>query len=473
MRITLVNPPNENLIHTEVPPRLNAEVCSLPPLGLLYIEAAASGAGPHEIEILDARAHRWDHDLLQDKIFASKPDILGITGHTHNLLDMLEISRRAKEKKPELFITWGGSHASIFPDQSIAFEEVDAVVVGEGEDSFPELVSVLERGEDISGIPGVLSKKDGTVQGEKNRALPDINKIPVPRREILGIEPYYYVLGKSVVATSLSSSRGCPFHCTFCSTPGKRFRSRSAESIVREMRTCAGLGIREIYFIDDTFNTDRQRVLDICRKINDEGIDVSWNIRGRINLLDQEVLDALKSAGCTRVQVGVETASQEGLKRLRKEITPQEVIDGFKRIKKSGITSAAYFMIGCPHEKSKDDVFETIEFAKNLNPDYCLFGILTPYPGTKIYDEGVEAGVLDPGAWDSFLKNPYPGFSPPVWKEFLSEEELLELLDIAYKKFYLRPGFILKNLFQVRGTKDLMRKAKAGLSIMFPGGHEE
>jgi anaerobic magnesium-protoporphyrin IX monomethyl ester cyclase len=466
MKVLLLNPPQEHRIYSEVPEIVNAEVCILPPLGLLYLEAYLAENSGHEVKVLDAPALKMNKAQALESLAAFNPQVLGITGHTQNLVDMLEFSEAAKETSPGLKIVWGGAHASAFPESAIRFEPVDAVICGEGETSFAQLLSAYENKFAHSEIPGLYYKTPEQIVFTGAALPPDLSRLPRPRRQILDYKKYYYFFGESVTATSLSSSRGCPYHCTFCSTPGKSWRARTPQDVAQELQECADLGIKEIYFIDDTFNVDRSRVIELANEILKRKLKISWNFRARLNLIDMEMLQACQAAGCTRIQVGVESGSDEGLKNLGKELTIAQIKAAFKLIKSTKISAAAYFLLGAPHEKTFADIKATINFAKTLNADYCLFGLLTPYPNTELYAQGVALGIVDPKIWEDYVSHPYPEFKPPLWTQWFSENQLLEYLDYAYKSFYLRPSFILKNLRQLKNLSDLKAKIKAGLSIL-------
>jgi len=467
MRLLLLNPPDTQKIASEVPARINAEVSSLPPLGLLYLESYLAKHGDWDIKLLDARSGNLSYQDLEREIAGFSPQVLGLTGHTHNLLDMLEISRMTKALNPDLFIVWGGPHATAFPETAARFPEVSALVVGEGEETFRELLENFARTGGPGDTPGVAYQRAGEVVLNPPRELiRDLDSLPFPRREKLDLNAYFSSAGKGERATSLASSRGCPYRCAFCSTPKTAFRRRSAQNVVDELERCAALGVKEVYLVDDTFNVDKPRVREIGQEILKRGLKIAWTIRARVDLLEFETLKILKQAGLSRIQLGVETASPEGLQALGKDLTPEQIVQGFKMIQKAGITTAAYFMLGLPTEKTKADILATIEFAKKLKPDYCLFGILTLYPGTELYRQALEQGVVKAEVWDKFLTSPYREFRLPTWNRFFTEDQLREYLDLAYRKFYLRGSYVLKNLLETRSLAQLGHKIKAGLGIL-------
>jgi radical SAM superfamily enzyme YgiQ (UPF0313 family) len=467
MKVLLINPPRDHSVYSEVPTTVNAEINTMPPLGLLYLEAYLHAHSDHEVKIVDALAERYTYEMLEDIIRKEAPHVVGTTGHTHDLVDIMAVTRLAKKVHPEISVWWGGPHVSDFPKESMHHAEVDGCIPFEGEEAFCEVLDRLARGLEPSDVKGVYYRKNGEVIYTGPRpVIRDLDGLPHPRRHVLDYTKYYYVLGSEHIATSMITSRGCPYNCSFCNTPGRgTWRYRTARSVVDEMEECARLGIREIYMVDDTFNVRKERVFEICQEINRRNLKVSWNCRARVNIVTPELMEALKKAGCTRVHVGVEAGTEEGMRVLNKALNLEKVRKGMEIMKKSGITTLCYFMIGNPHEKTRDDIMRTIDFAISLDPDYVLFGVLTPYPKTAIYDEGVRRGILDPNHWRNFILDPKPGFTPQVWTEWMTEEELREMGEIAFKKFYLRPKQLFRKLMEIRNLKDLARKLKAGWEI--------
>jgi len=232
------------------------------------------------------------------------------------------------------------------------------------------------------------------------------------------------------------------------------------------MELCLKMGIEEIFIYDDTFTVDRQRVLDICDEIQKRGLRFIWDVRARINTVDEEVLKKLKAAGCERIHYGVEAGTEKILKILNKGITLEQALKVFKLTKKVGISTFAYFMIGSPTE-TKEDILESIKFAKKLNPDFVQVTTLTPFPATKIYLDALASGEIKNDYWLEFAKHPVRDFKTPHWTKNLSEEELQKMLTLFYKEFYVRPGYILKQLIQIKSFGELIKKTRAGIKVIF------
>jgi radical SAM superfamily enzyme YgiQ (UPF0313 family) len=225
------------------------------------------------------------------------------------------------------------------------------------------------------------------------------------------------------------------------------------------------LGIREFLFYDDTFTVHRRRVLDICQGIVQNGFDISWDIRTRIDTVDEEMLRALKRAGCSAVHYGVEAGSQRVLERLNKCITIDRAKEIFRLTTAIGMDTLAYFMIGNPGE-TIEDIRETLDLALEIQPDFLHLTIFTPFPATRLYQEALEAGIIENDVWREFAADPKPDFGPPIWAENFSRDELQEIIARSYKRFYLRPQYAVKRLLRVRSFAEFKRKARAGLSVL-------
>ena len=232
------------------------------------------------------------------------------------------------------------------------------------------------------------------------------------------------------------------------------------------MEECVNMGIHEFLVYDDTFTVHRQRVFDICDEIIRRKLDIGWDIRTRVDKVNEEMLRKLKQAHCERIHYGVEAGTEKILKVLQKDITLEQARRAFRMTKEVGISTLAYFMIGSPTE-TREDIMATMQFMKELDPDFVHVTILCPFPATAIYFQGLRQGVIRKDYWQEFASNPTPDFQPPYWEENLSREELLELIGHAYKSFYRRPKYIFRELVKVRSLGEFERKVKAGLKVLW------
>jgi len=468
MKILLINPRVENEILTCNLEIVEEERGYNPPLGILYVAAYLLKNSKHEVKVIDAQAEEMDDKELLRIVAEYRPDVVGITAMTFTLIDVLNCVGTVKRAFPSAKVVLGGPHVSIYPEETINLPGVDYLVLGEGEMTFCQLVSNIDNFEALRKMKGITFKENGVIVNTGNPDfISDLDSVPFPARELTPIEKYSSLLASDSPITTMFTSRGCPYRCTFCNRPnmGKVFRAVSASRVVDEMELCASMGIKEIFFYDDTFCVRKNRVLDICSEIKKRGISIPWDIRTRVDTMDEEILKSLKSAGCQRIHYGVESGSPRILEVLQKGINLEKVVDVFRMTRKHKITTFAYFMIGIPTE-TKADAMATIDFAKKLDPDYIQMTIFTPFPGTEIYARALKDGVFESDYWREFSARPDKDFKTRYWEKEMPERELKDLLIHAYKEFYGRPVYIIRKLARVRSFGELKRKVGAGLKLL-------
>jgi len=467
MKVLLIYPPEENMVCANVPSFIVEEEGFYPPLGLMYIASYAERHSEHDIEILDTQVEEMKYDDIEREIKRRKPDVVGITAFTFTLIDAILVAKIIKKVDEDIKVVLGGPHVNIYPYESINMPEIDYVVLGEGEITFTELIQNIEDTRKLRGIKGLVFKEGERIinTGLKD-FIYDLDALPFPARHLTPYKKYYSTLAKRSPLTTMMTSRGCPYKCIFCHRPhmGKKFRARSAENVVDEMEECVDMGINEFSIYDDTFTIDRQRVINICNEIMDRGLDIGFDIRARVDTVDKELLEKLKKAGCERIHYGVESGNPAILKVLRKGITIEQAKKAFEMTKEVGIDTLAYFILGSPRE-TKSEMLESIKLAKELDPDFAHFTVMAPFPATPLYDMGIKEGILKRDYWKEFVDNPTKDFVPPLWEENMRREELIKMLEYAYKSFYIRPRYIIKEMLKVRSFREFKRKAKAGLKI--------
>lgn len=468
MKVLLINPPSENEILSCNPEIIKSERGYDPPLGLLYLAGYIKKYSSHELKTIDAQVEKLNYSQLEEKIEEFNPDVVGITAMTFTLLDVIKTVEVTRKTCPNAKIVIGGPHVQIYAKETANIKNIDFVVLGEGEKIFLNLLENINNFETLKNISGLVFKyKDEIIDTGRPEYFTDLDSLPFPPRELLPYKKYSSLLAKEKVITTMFTSRGCPFACNFCDRPamGKNFRARSAKNVVDEMEECLKLNIKEIFVYDDTFTVDRQRVVDICNEIIKRNLKFTWDIRARVNTVDEELLRLLKQVGCIRIHFGVEAGTEKILKVLNKNISLEQALTAFKLSRKIGIQTLAYFMIGSPTE-TEEDVLQTIEFMNKLDPDFVQITLLTPFPGTKIYQWALDQKVFSTDYWREFATNPTPGFKTRYWTKELSREDLERLLIVAYKKFYIRPGYIIKRIRAITSFAELYKKAKAGLRVL-------
>jgi len=468
MNILLINPPAENELVGNNPPLIDEERGYNPPLGLLYIAAYLGKHSDHKVGVLDTQVEEMGYDELEATVAEKKPDVVGITTMTFTLIDVIKTVQLVKSVDKGIKVVLGGSHVHLYPNETIDIPGVDYLVLGEGEVAFAQLIESLDDTDRLEKSTGLVFKVGRNVVNTGIRDMIDnLDELPFPARHLTPYWRYSSLLAKRMPITTMFTSRGCPYRCAFCDRPhlGKKFRARTAKNVVDEMEECVNMGIHEFLIYDDTFTVDRRRVFDICDEIITRKLDIGWDIRARVDTVTKDMLKKLREANCERIHYGVEAGTDRILKVLRKGITLEQARNAFKMTKEVGISTLAYFMIGSPTE-TREEILQTIEFAQELDPDFVHITILTPFPATAIYRKGLEEGIFESDFWQEFATNPTPGFEPEYWEKNLSREELLALVAYAYKSFYARPKYVIKELAQVRSLNEFMRKVKAGLKVL-------
>jgi len=472
MNILLINPPRFNEIIADNPSFIDEERGYNPPLGLLYIAAYLKKFTNHNIKVLDAQVEELNYDEdFKKKIIQINPDCVCITVMTFTLIDVLKTIKliRGAEKKLEkkIVIVLGGPHATIYPEETLNLEGVDCVITGEGEIPFLKLVQALEKKISPLKVPGLVYNSNGKIiKNPASGFIENLDALPFPARHLTPIKKYNSILGGPHVVTTMFTSRGCPFSCAFCDRPhmGQKFRARSPKNVVDEMEECKKMGIDEILIYDDTFTVQRQRVLDICSEILKRNLKILWDVRARVDTVDEEMLSRMKQAGLTRIHFGVEAGSDKILKILNKGITTDQVKKAFALARKNKIETLAYFMIGSPKE-TKEDIKKSINLARKLKAEFVHATILTPYPATKLYQQALEKGVIKSDYWREFAKNPKKDIKTQYWEQDFTREELFDLLTKFYRRFYGRPSFILKKLIKIKNLTDFKKRPKLDLKF--------
>ena len=491
MKILLLNPPDEFKLPEYPDDKGNEYIESddfghFPPLGALYVltylEENSEG---HELFFKDCIAEHVSHEGLKDYIRSIQPDVVGITSFTICLIDVIKAARTIRDIMPNAHITLGGHHPINFPFEAAELEEFDTIVVGEGEIAFTELVSALEKGEDYTKIHGIYTnasvhdQKDFNPKPDKRflnkLTLPpayidDIDILPIPNRNFIKHINYQSIVGVTSKLATVLASRGCPYRCTFCEVPFKVHRERNAKAVIDEVEVCLNMGYEEIHFYDDLFNIRPERVIEICDEIDNRGLKFHWDFRGRVNGVDYESLRRFKQSGGRMISFGIEATNDETLRVLRKGSKAVQNQQALQWCRELGITTIADFMIGLPTEKTKDDIKASVNTLIGYDPDYALFSVLSLYPNTEVYDQAVAKGLIkDADRWKKWALNPTLDFKIDRWNEFMSTSELVDLQRSAFRKFYLRPKSIARNMIQTRSITEFKKKASGLLKVIGVG----
>jgi len=355
----------------------------LPPLGLLYVAAAVRNRG-YSVRVIDL-------SVDSQSIAYSEFDVVGIHSDTTRFTEALALARRAKAAGSR--VVMGGPHPCFVAEAVLETGMVDAIVRGEGERTFPDLLDAWSKGDDPALIPGlIVATPHGTVDTGDPVHIVDVDSIAFPARDLIDLSNYTRAhLGYRRLA-SIHTSRGCPHQCRFCSSSrfdGVRWRARSAESVLDELEYLVrALHYGAVTFVDDNFTGSPERIHAICDGILSKGLDIHWWCFCRIDTIVRhpDMIRHMALAGATSIFTGVETPSPGVLKHLNKGINPDQARQAVEILKENGLEIWASYILGAP-EEGRQDIRSTIRFACELDSHIAQFTLLTPYPGTVLYDE--------------------------------------------------------------------------------------
>ena len=471
-KVFLINPPRFNELIGKNPAIVEKNRGYNPPLGILSLAGYLENQSKYKVDLLDAQPKEYSYAELEQVLRERLEgvDVVGITAMTFTLIDVIKTVKLCKEINPDVVVVLGGPHVHIYPDETISIPEVDYLVQGEGEITFLKLLDNLDDKDELKKHQGYVFEADGKVINTGiSPSTENLDELGIPARHLTDINDYSSLLGRANTITTMFTSRGCPFRCTFCDRPFSPvisgFRARTAKHVVDEMEQCIQMGITEAFIYDDTFTVKKDRVEELCDEIIARGIDFKWDVRAHVNTVTPDLLKKMHSAGCDRIHFGVEAGNDRMLKVIKKNTTTARVREAIGWAKDSGMEVLAYFIIGQQTE-TREDIEDTIKFAKSLDANYVHFTIFCPYPATEVYAMGLQQGTIKQDVWREFSKNPGEGFEIPMWEENFTKQELREMLVHCYKSFYLRPGYILRRLMNIRSWGEFKRKAKAGLSVI-------
>jgi anaerobic magnesium-protoporphyrin IX monomethyl ester cyclase len=450
LNVVLINPPQS----TRYPQ---------PPLGLALIAAILEKEG-YPVKLLDLNALESPPEDVMG--MATGADVVGITAMTPTIGAALNIALYLKQANRNLTIVMGGPHATLLPEETLnSSRDIDIIVRGEADETIIELLRVLEDKRPLNGIAGISFRLDDkVVHTAERKSIVDMDSLPFPAYHLLPWQKYrpHPPHGLAMPFAAIVTSRGCPYHCAYCSKPvfGSRFRAQSPGRVVEEMAYLKDrFGVKEIAFYDDSFTLDKKRVHAIAEKIIDTGLKLAWTCETRVNLVDRELLRHMKQAGCYAVAYGIESASPEIIKTLQKDITLAKVEEAVRDSREVGLQVIGYFMLGSPGE-TPETIRRTIDFAKKLKVDFAQFSVTTPFPGTELYDIYMRDRKENP-AWESFV---YAGAGNPTTPVFesdkLSRDDLKMWTSQAYRRFYLRPSYFWQRLRRCTSWREIKMNVK-------------
>jgi radical SAM superfamily enzyme YgiQ (UPF0313 family) len=378
-----------------------------PPLGLAYL-AAALQAARVEVRVLDLVVFPYSEAALAQVLEEFRPDVAGLTAVTMNVDRALAVAADVKRLAPEIVTVMGGPHVTFSARATLATcQALDAVVLGEGEQTLADLCRALECGDGLGSVKGIAYRFGQELRFTPRRGfIRDLDRLPMPARELLPLGRYR-ALGMPI---SMTTSRGCPHACIFCvgrRMVGARVRFRSAARVVDELEQIARLGFHQVNLADDLFTADRRRCMDVCDEILRRGLSVKWTSFARVDTVSEGLLGRMRAAGCTAVSFGIESANPGILKTVRKRIRVDQIVAAVRMCGRTGVTPFASFILGLPGE-TPETLRETIEFGKCLEGQGLVYGfhLLAPFPGTEVRERAAELGLrILTSDWSAYHAN--------------------------------------------------------------------
>ena len=428
-----------------------------PPLGLAYLGAALENAGI-QVKILDYVVYPYRRDVLEAILKDFKPQVAGVTAVSMTFEHAKQVLREIKTIDPEILTVMGGPHVTFCALETLKnFAELDVVVIGEGEETFVELIYENHRARDLSSVSGIAYRVDSKINTTAGRKrIKDLDALPFPARHLLPLGRYR-ALGMPI---SITTSRGCPYKCIFCvgrKMVGARVRYHSADRVAAELQYLASLKFHQINIADDLFTANPKHCLAVCEKILKKNLAINWTSFARVDTVSEKLLSRMKAAGCTAVSFGIESANPAILKTIKKGITLEQIRNAVRMCRRTGITAYASFILGLPGE-TPQTIKETVNFAANLQQEGLAYGfhILAPFPGTEVREQADRLGVrILTDDWSKYDAN-----RAVVETASVSHRELEAVVVDWENQFDQYLGYIAKKIGKGTASEDEIRQLK-------------
>ncbi len=423
----------------------------VPPLGVMYIASVLRQDG-HEVYIHDPGEDWSNLERFRELLLWWRPDIVGLSAITIEARSMEAMARVARATLPGVPIIVGGPHASGYPDRCARHPAIDYVVVGEGEQTAVELVRVLSSGGNPADVDGLLFRGENgeIIHTNERAAIQDVDALPFPAWDLINPRSYISIRTMSKMGRRpymlTFTSRGCPFKCIYChEVQGKKFRARSPENVLAEMEALRrGYGINDFEIVDDIFNFDRERMIEIMDRVRVAQPRPALHFPNglRTDILDEAQIRALRAAGTESLVAAVETVSPRLQKMAKKYLKVDRVAENIRIAVKEGLFVGGFFMLGFPTE-TLEEARETVEFALRSELHQALFFVVTPFAGTALHETFIETmrqRGIEPRDEDLEF------FSGRYNLSAMADADLFALSREAYRRFYLSPRRVARVL---------------------------
>ncbi len=435
MKILLLNLPCEKLV-------LRDYYCGHSSKGSYYwaptdlLILSGTLAQEHDLHVLDAAITRLSIEETEKRILSISPDVIVFLTSGVSFYDDIKLLRAIRNKLDCSLL--GTGDVLLYESEYIMenYPEIDGIITNY---TSPDILLFL-RGE-RNDLSGLIFRQGGKVISSQ----PAVNRTfsyPMPRHELFPLHAYSLPFSKKLThkTTNVLSSFGCPYRCAFCQYHDAKYMSRSLDEFVDELEYVESLGVKDVFLRDLTFGPNIKRGKELCRKIIERGIKLSWNCEARVDCVDHELLELMKEAGCFCVMFGVESGSSHILDDVQKDISLKQIEEVFKYCRSIGLPTLGHFILGLPGE-DEESVKKTIDFAKKLKCDYASFNLFVPRLGSKIRKQMVEDGKIQTGDFTNVDSSVTSGST-----ELLSNRKLKKYFRKAIFQFYMRPSQIIRLL---------------------------
>ncbi|TFH22623.1 radical SAM protein [Candidatus Bathyarchaeota archaeon] len=421
-------------------------------LGLGYL-AAVLEKNQYQVDVIDCQVLKLSLKEFKSEISKRQPDIIGVTSSTLTYQTALKLVKIAREACPNCITIAGGSHVTFWDDHALEeCPELDIIVRREGENTVLELMQRIEAGKNYSDVLGTTCRKDGKIVRNPDRPyIEDLDSLPFPARHLWPMEKFRELEDILYLATS----RGCVYWCEFCTTVrmhGRKYRMRSPKNVIDELEFLhKTYGVKKFTFCDDAFTVDQPRTEALCTEILQRDLKIEWNCGTRVDMLTQDLLAKMKTAGCVSVWFGVESGTQQVLDAMKKGISPELTMKVLGWVHEAGLMPVPNVILGFPGE-TKESAWKTIKFVEKVSPDAVgFYNVATPFPGTPMYDLVKEKGWLRITDFDMY-DTTKPIFETPQ----LSMKELGKLREGAFHHYYLRRAYFFDKRRRFRPSTALV-----------------
>ncbi len=470
MRVILINPPLDSVLRDgHVSPVTSFLFYNSAPLGLLYLAGMLEHNGI-EVMVIDAAAEQLDITTTTERVRNWNPDIIGIGATTVIFEGAKELATSLKCALPEIPVILGGYHVSLLPAEAMKHTAFDIGVMHEAEYTLMEIIEYYRGERELGDIEGIVYRDENNklIHTPHRKEFRKLDELPFPARHLLPPDLYrpIPVDEHGLPKFAMVTSRGCPHGCAFCQKAGSGYRSRTPRQIVDEIEHLVrDFGAKDIAIVDSLFCANKRRVMAICNEIIRRGVKVSWTCSSRVEIVDREMLQKMKDAGCWRTRFGIESGSDGVLDFISKGITKEKIRNAITWADEIGLRPKAFFMVGHMPD-TPSTIRETIDFAKSIPLHDVTVQINTLLPGTPqmtIWNrEGEKWGRIVNSTTDekSFWE---PTFVP--WG--LESQDIIDFHRAFYREFYFRPEIMLRHLSEINSLRDVRKYVQASSLFTF------